>query len=367
MDTVENDLDFPGALDLVWRLAESDASTYAKHSILDRVDEVLGLGIAETPDMFAVPESIVAISRTRDGLRNRGEFREADSLRSEISQKGYLVQDGHGEPSIRKKDKSELREEMWDTISSSADVTSRLAKGNECEFTIGIVANGFPEDAERCIRSIEAHSASESIEILLLDNGNEELVGKVLHGLQSTNNRISVIHADHPLGDGAAKNALVKLARGRMFVLVDPSVEAKNSFLPKLAQILEDRKVGIAGFAGLRTENMLHFHDGEGESGEMDAMQGYCLAFRREDISSVGLMRESFRFYRNLDIDFSFQFKERGFRIVADSDLPLVLHEHRGWSILSDQERDELSRKNYGRFLKKWRERADLLVVNSVR
>lgn len=366
-DTVENDLDLPGSLNLVWRLAESDVPSSVKYSILNKMDEVLGLGIHDTSDMFAVPDTIIAISRARDDLRNRGEFQKADSLRSQISENGYLVQDGHREPSIRKKDKSELREEMWNTISSSVEVVSRLDQPNEYEFTIGIVANGFPEDVERCIQSIENHSAAESIEVLLLDNGNDELVGRTLHDLSSPDNRISVIHADHPLGDGAAKNALMKLAQGRMFVLIDPSVEAKSSFLPKLGQMLEDRSVGVAGFAGLRTENMLHFHDGEGESGDMDAMQGYCVAIRREDISSVGLMRESFRFYRNLDIDFSFQFKEKGFRIVADSDLPLVLHEHRGWSILSDQERDELSRKNYGRFLKKWRERTDLLVVNAAR
>ena len=57
--------------------------------------------------------------------------------------------------------------------------------------------------------------------------------------------------------------------------------------------------------------------------------------------------------------------KDHGFLILADNSLPLLLHEHRGWTSLSEQERDELSRKNYGRFLKKWRERTDLLIVNS--
>ena len=73
-------------------------------------------------------------------------------------------------------------------------------------------------------------------------------------------------------------------------------------------------------------------------------------------------MRETFRFYRNLDIDFSFQFKDKGYRIIADATLPMTLHEHRAWNILSEGEREELSRKNFGRFLKKWRGRRDLLV-----
>ena len=127
-------------------------------------------------------------------------------------------------------------------------------------------------------------------------------------------------------------------------------------------QAYKNPKSMATGFAGLKTSDLNHFHDGDGESGEMDAMQGYCFAFRRDDVSQVGLMRESFRFYRNLDIDYSFQFKEKGYKIFADHNLPMVLHEHRGWTSLVESERDELSRKNYGRFLKKWRNRSDLLI-----
>ena len=47
-------------------------------------------------------------------------------------------------------------------------------------------------------------------------------------------------------------------------------------------------------------------------------------------------MRESFRFYRNLDIDFSFHFKDKGKRVVADNSLPVVQHEHRVWNELAE-------------------------------
>ena len=97
----------------------------------------------------------------------------------------------------------------------------------------------------------------------------------------------------------------------------------------------------------------------------MDAMQSYLFAFNRSKLKTIGLMRESFRFYRNLDIDFSFQFKSHGLRILADSSFPVVRHEHRGWIDMPEKDRDELSRKNYGRFLKKWGQRADLLISAS--
>ena len=116
----------------------------------------------------------------------------------------------------------------------------------------------------------------------------------------------------------------------------------------------------------MRTNNLHHFHDGEGESGEMDAMQAYCFSFKRARIKEVGFMREVFRFYRNLDLDYSFHFKDKGYRIIADHNLPVRLHEHRAWSELAEGERDELSRKNYGRFLKKWENRNDLLVSSEL-
>ena len=113
------------------------------------------------------------------------------------------------------------------------------------------------------------------------------------------------------------------------------------------------------------TTDLHHFHDeGAAEAGVMDAMQAYCFAFRRSLLRDVGMMRESFRFYRNLDLDYSFQFKAGGYFVVADPTMPLVRHEHRVWSELSENERDELSKKNFRRFLDRWGERADLLVTS---
>ena len=183
-----------------------------------------------------------------------------------------------------------------------------------------------------------------------------------MESLSRNESPLRVVHADHQLGDGAAKNVLIKSSRSEFFIMFDTSVEVHGAFLGRIKQMLNQTGVGVVGFSGLRTKDLLHFHEGEGESGEMDAMQGYCFAFRTADVSKVGLMRESFRFYRNLDLDYSFQFREKGYKIVADPSLPFHLHEHRGWTEYGETEREDLSRKNYGRFLQKWRNRQDLLI-----
>jgi hypothetical protein len=50
-------------------------------------------------------------------------------------------------------------------------------------------------------------------------------------------------------------------------------------------------------------------------------------------------------------------------RLVVTPDLPLAVHEH-PYLRMNPDERDKLSKKNYRRFLDKWRERKDLLLAN---
>ena len=364
LQAVCDDLDMPKALDIVWRLAESNISAGSKLQLFLSFDEVLGLGLADTQDMFILGSGISSMILERSDSRAAEAFNKADSLREEISRNGYVVNDQVAGSTVRLKDSSEIRSDKWDAISSSAEIGSLIGNKSTFDFTFGIVANGYSQDIERCVGSVNKFESITSHEIIILDNGSVDGTGEIIEDLASNSENINVIHADHVLGDGSAKNVLIKSSLGKVFVLLDPSVEFLGPVSASLAGILSDSNVGIAGYAGLRTPDLLHFHDGEGESGEMDAMQAYCFAFRRNDIEKVGLMRESFRFYRNLDLDFSFQFKNEGFKIVADQSLPIKLHEHRGWTELSDGERDELSKKNYGRFLKKWRNRSDLLIAS---
>ena len=366
LDKVCEDLDMPGLLDSVWRLIESsDIEDSGKAEVIRRIDDLMGLGLDSTSNMYDLPETITNKSRERTSLRASSDYEASDRIRSEIEAEGYLVEDEAENSVIRIKDPSEIREEKWKTISSSAEVSSSIAEGALGPITVGVVVTGFPEDTRRCISSVLKWTDPENTEILVVDNGSSDSTGELLEEMSMEHGNLKVIHSDHTIGDGSAKNVLLKVARGEICILLDPSVEVKGNFVDRIENLLKSPKVGIVGLAGLRTKDLLHFHDGEGESGNMDAMQGYCFAFRRRDIEKVGLMRESFRYYRNLDLDFSFQFKEKGFSIIADNTLPMELHEHRGWTALSEGERDQLSKKNYGRFLKKWRNRTDLLVSST--
>ena len=361
-DTVNSNLDMPGALALTWEMARSDLSASTKLALVEKFDEVLGLDLMDVVDEYTTePEALERLAQ-RSSLRQTGEYEGADRIRADLEQAGYVVEDDAETSRIRPKADWEKLTEDRDIVSSASEVPSLVHESDSRDITIGIVASNYVDDVKRAVNSAFRWSEGRDMEAVILDNGSTDDTSEWLESLAARDPRVRVIHADHKLGEGAAKNIVLKQSLGRTVVLLDTSAEISADIFGRIEEMLDQDGVGVAGPFGLRTDNLHHFHDGEGESGDMDAMQAYCFAFRRSSLKEVGLMRESFRFYRNLDIDYSFHFKEKGKKIVADASLGVVQHEHRVWTELAEGERDELSLKNYRRFLEKWGDRADLLV-----
>ena len=367
LERVNDDLDMPTALAMTWEMSRSEIAPQTKLAALNEFDQVLGLGLGAAAEAYTVPDDVQQMVAERAGMRQRQQFAESDSVRSRIGDEGYVVEDTSAGPRVRPKTAWERRRELWPAISSSADVGSLVDEPDTADVTFGIVASDYLDDVRRCLEGALNSCEDRSAEAIVVDNGSGGETGRWLEQTARSDSRLRVIHTDHVLGDGAAKNVVLKQSRGKIVVLLDPSAEVVGDIMTPIEELLRDDTVGVAGGYGLRTGDLHHFHDGEGEAGDMDAMQAYCFAFRRECLKDVGMMREGFRFYRNLDLDYSFQFKDKGYRIVADPTLPVELHEHRAWAELTEDMRDELSRKNFRRFLDKWGHRNDLLVSNQAR
>ena len=362
LERVNDNLDLPGALALAWSLARSDLDRGTKLEGVLRFDRVLGLGLAGVGSGYRVGEKILGAVEHRAAHRRMGEYEGADAHREEITSQGFVLQDGTDSTAARPKTAWEMHEETWRSVSSSAEVESMIGRPDAVDFTVGMVAGDHLDDLERCLGSALIHAGDRAVEAIVVDNGSTGEVAGWLEQEAEREQRLRVVHTDHVLGEGAARNILLRSSRGRVVVLLDTSAEITGDLFGPIAAMLADPSVGVAGPFGLRSTDLRHFHEWEGEAGEMDAMQAYCFAFRRSCLREVGLMRESFRFYRNLDIDYSFHFRDRGYRIMADPSLPVRLHEHRAWSALSEDEREESSRKNFTRFLDKWGDRLDLVA-----
>ena len=363
---VDDDLDLPSALALTWEMARSELPARDKLTLILEFDEMFGLDLHRAPAENQVAEEIVATIRERESFRERQTWDTADDMRARLSADGYVVEDAPDGSRVRPKTQMERRLDKWDAVSSSREVPSRLHETSQYEFTFILNAYGYPEDVRRCVDGMLKHSAGRSAEVIVVDSGSTDGTGEMLEEMQREHDNMRVIHCDHVIGDAASKNIGIKQSLGDHIIIVDGSAEIVGDIVGTVAQRLSDPTVGIFGPYGLTTDDMQHFHE-EVDEGDADAMQAYCMSFRREAVNAVGLMREVFRFYRNLDIDYCFQFKDKGYRVLADASLPIVRHEHRQWTELDDNQRDELSRKNFGRFLKRWGNRPDLLITAGAR
>ena len=365
-DAVHNDLDLPTALAVTWDMVRSELPPSDKLELLLDFDRVFGLDLSQVPERYEIGSANSAAIARRDALREQAAYADADLMREEVIASGMVVEDTGTATRVRPQTHLELQEAKWSSVSASREVPSLLDEPDVYEFSFVINAYDYVDDVRRCVEAILRHSGGASVEIIVVDNGSTDGTGDYLEGAQAEYANMRVIHCDHVVGDAAGKNIGLKQARGRYVVVMDASTEVIGDILAPVAEQLSDSSIGVFGPYGLTTDDMQHFHE-EVDRGDADAMQAYCMAFRRADLRTVGLMHESFRFYRNLDIDYCFQFKNAGYRVVCDSGMPLVRHEHRQWEELEENQRDELSRKNFGRFLKRWGNRPDLLINPNAR
>jgi len=151
------------------------------------------------------------------------------------------------------------------------------------------------------------------------------------------------------------------IAEGRLWIEDDAAAAFPEDRWLRKHGVRAYCAVAIAGPFGLRSRDTVkEFAEDPGP--EVEAIEGYCMAFRRADALAVGGMDPKFRFYRIADIDFSFRLRDGGGSARVVAGLPLERHEHRLWEATPAPERDRLSRRNLYRFLDRWRTRFDLVV-----
>lgn len=93
-EKINNDLNLPEALAVVWEVAKSNLPDPDKLDLILRFDEVLGLRLAtQTKMSVAIPKEIRALAERREELRRKGEWQEADKLRKQIEDAGFVIED----------------------------------------------------------------------------------------------------------------------------------------------------------------------------------------------------------------------------------------------------------------------------------
>ncbi len=296
-------------------------------------------------------DQVDQLLRERTFARANGDFARADALRDEIRALGWEVQDTSRGSTSR----PALPEAPVATgYARAEDLASVLDEPPTLDASLVVVTDEHPSDLERLVRGLAAHPPAASRELIVVGNAPSYDTAALLP------TDATVLATSERLGWADAANLGLRRSSGAVTVLIDTSVEPSGDFIGPLRAVFDDPTVGIAGGWGVTSTNGRQFD--EAPTGEVLAVEGYCLAIRREALRCVGGFDPHFRFYRNADLDLSFAVRDAGWRAVAVQ-LPLERHEHRGWTSLPDAERDRLSKRNFYRFLKHWGDRRDLLSL----
>lgn len=354
-----DDLAMPKALALVWgMLQDRELSKPLRVRLLIHMDRVLGLGLESWPELArAVPPESLGRLRLREELRAKGSYQEADSVRGELEMQGLEVRDLAQTTLLLRRSPAEWRG-LPKEISSSHQVASLLEEPDQYDFTISLVALNNSREILRCYEGIRKHCLGHKVQVIVVEGGSSDKTREDLQEALRSDPDATLYLADHRLGEAASRNVALRRALGEVVVLMDPSLEPVGDFLGPLGRTLGNPGIGLTGAKGLLTINCQEFYDSPGP--EAHAITVYCMAFPRRLVRSAGWMDERFRFYRHLDLDYSFQIRELGFKALITPGLPLQTHPHALWESMDPEERARRSRANFYLFYRKWHHKTHL-------
>lgn len=108
LDAVNDDLNMPEALSVVWELVKSDNTPAAKAATMFKLDAVLGFNLESWKEENAglsieqTPPEVRELIEKRQSLRKGRQFTQADHLRNRIRKLGYDVEDTKNGLEIKK-------------------------------------------------------------------------------------------------------------------------------------------------------------------------------------------------------------------------------------------------------------------------
>lgn len=109
LEAVNNDLNMPEALAVVWELVKSDYPEGAKKQSILKFDEILGLNLGKVKKETQgtketeIPKEVQDLVKEREGLRRQKRFHLADGVRAKIKKMGFDIQDNdNGTTKIKK-------------------------------------------------------------------------------------------------------------------------------------------------------------------------------------------------------------------------------------------------------------------------
>ena len=259
-----------------------------------------------------IPDEILALAHERARAREARDWAEADRLRAAIETAGWRIVDRGTDFALTPAAPPDLVEGEHVRYGASRNVPSRLDEAAEGLATVILIATDWPDDLERALaglRSVAGGDVGRHRRRRAVTRRRPQAL-EALAEAAEPGPTPEIVWTSERLGHAAALNVGIRRASGPVVVVLDTSVEPQGDIVTPLVDALGDPTVAVAGPWGLVSSDMRKFEDAP--PGDVDAIGGYALAFRRADYVERGPLDERFRFYRNLDIWWSLVLRDEG-------------------------------------------------------
>ena len=317
-----------------------------------------------------IPEAILDAAHARSRARAVRDWPEADRLKAVIEGGGWKVVDRGTDFALEPAAPQDVVEEDRVRYGSSASVPSRLDEAAVGTATVVIVATDRPEDLDRVLSAVREH-APDGIQLVVVANAPSTAQAVALEALEAVDPggpgiRTEVVWTSERLGHAAALNAGIRRAEAPTVVLLDETAQPAGDLITPLAELLADETVAVAGPWGVQVTDPAsgNLRRLQPAAGEVDAIDGSCLAFRRADYVERGPLDEQFRASAWLDVWWSLVLRESteptpARRALALPGLPVARAP--GGPPPETQEAARQSKRSYYRVLERFRG-SDLLA-----
>ena len=291
---------------------------------------------------MSIPDSVTQLAQARMDARAAKDFKLADKYREDLMHAGYEVVDVAGGYELRPK-------KPYITLAYPRDIRPIDL---ENDVTVGIIVDGFTDDALETVRTVKANSDCAVAIIAIGDAGAL---------FEEMDKRTYLISVAQGASWADCANVFLEKVASKYVVVMDPSTQfTGDAISPVIDELAKGQYVAVGWRGGLvNLEDQWRSVDDKG-IGEVDVLFSYFMAFNREAITQVGGFNPRAVYYRNADIEFSLKIRQAGGKLLQ-MDLPLTQGRHHGYHDVDPDYRDAQSKKTFDRILEQFRGKEAIL------
>ncbi len=211
---------------------------------------------------------------------------------------------------------------------------------------------------QKCIESIRSHTHC-TFELNVIDDGSTDGTVEWLNENKDKFTHLTINKKN--LGIPKNRNLGIEQSTGEYVLFLDNDTEVSEGWHEQLLDTFNAMpNVGVVGKQGnnvpclspLMFDNFVNQAKCLGKY-EVDVVPGYCFCFPRKLVDAIGPIENRIGAFWHDDLEFCVRAKAAGYKIVANTEIPIVHYEHKSVRDNGEKVSDDEAKKKYRFFYEK--------------